>query len=124
MYQDDEMGAIMLKGVKDQLAEFNLKLTAGESYKRGATDFSSQIAKLKKADTQLVVLATVIRETIGALKEAGKIGWKVDMSGMSPAFTKFVPLLSKKAGFSADGMYCTGRCDHGNVSVNGGSLAY
>ena len=43
MYQDDEMGAIMLKGVKDQLAEFNLKLTAGESYKRGATDFSSQI---------------------------------------------------------------------------------
>ncbi|MBW2180169.1 MAG: ABC transporter substrate-binding protein, partial [Deltaproteobacteria bacterium] len=78
MYQDDEMGAIMLKGVKDQLAEMDMELTAAESYKRGATDFSTQIAKLKKADCDFVVLATVIRETVGALKEAHKLGWKVD----------------------------------------------
>lgn len=107
MYQDDEMGAIMKKGVEDQLATYNMELTAGESYKRGATDFSSQIAKLKKADVQLVVLATIIRETVGALKEAKKLGWEVDMCGMTPAFTKFVPLLCKKAGISADGFYCT-----------------
>jgi ABC-type branched-subunit amino acid transport system substrate-binding protein len=109
MYQDDEMGAIMKKGVVDGLAAYNLKLVAAESYKRGATDFSSQIAKLKKADVQLVVLGTVIRETVGALKEAHKLGWKVDMCGLIPAFTKFVPMLAKKAGFSADGMYCTGQ---------------
>jgi branched-chain amino acid transport system substrate-binding protein len=54
MYQDDEMGAIMKKGVEDQLTAYNMKLMAAESYKRGATDFSSQIAKLKKADVQLV----------------------------------------------------------------------
>jgi ABC-type branched-subunit amino acid transport system substrate-binding protein len=52
MFQDDEMGAIMKKGVVDELAAQGLKLTAAESYKRGATDFSSQIAKLKKADVQ------------------------------------------------------------------------
>jgi len=109
MYQDDEMGAIMKKGVEDELAAQGLKLAAAASYKRGATDFSSQIAKLKKADVQVVVLATVIRETVGALKEAKKIGWKVDMCGMSPAYTKYVPLLSMKAGFSADGFYCTGQ---------------
>ncbi|MCP4667196.1 MAG: ABC transporter substrate-binding protein [Deltaproteobacteria bacterium] len=109
MYQDDEMGAIMKKGVEDELAVHKLKLASGESYKRGATDFSSQIAKLRKADVQLVVLATVIRETVGALKEAKKIGWEVDMCGMSPAYTKYVPLLCMKAGFSADGFYCTGQ---------------
>jgi branched-chain amino acid transport system substrate-binding protein len=109
LYQDDEMGAIMKKGVEDQLAAQGMKLTAAESYKRGATEFSSQIAKLRKADVQLVVLATVIRETVGALKEAKKIGWEVDMCGMSPAYTKYVPLLCKKAGFSADGFYCTGQ---------------
>ena len=38
-----------------------------------------------------------------------KIGWKVDMCAMVPAFTQYVPMLSKKAGFSADGMYCTGQ---------------
>jgi len=109
MYQDDEMGAIMKKGVEDELTAQGLKLAAAASYKRGATDFSSQIAKLKKADVQVVVLATVIRETVGALKEARKIGWKVDMCGMSPAYTKYVPLLSMKAGFSADGFYCVGQ---------------
>jgi ABC-type branched-subunit amino acid transport system substrate-binding protein len=106
MYQDDEMGAIMKKGVEDQLAVYNMKLSAAESYKRGATDFSSQIAKLKKADVQLVVLATVIRETVGALKEANKLKWKVDMAGMTPAFTKYVLGLCMKAGFSPDGFYC------------------
>jgi ABC-type branched-subunit amino acid transport system substrate-binding protein len=109
MFQDDEMGAIMKKGVVDELAAQGLKLTAAESYKRGATDFSSQIAKLKKADVQIVVLATVIRETVGALKEAKQIGWKVDMCGMSPAYTKYVPGLCLKAGFSADGFYCVGQ---------------
>jgi ABC-type branched-subunit amino acid transport system substrate-binding protein len=55
------------------------------------------------------VLATVIRETVGALKEAKKIEWKVDMVGMSPAYTKYVPGLCLKAGFSADGFYSTGQ---------------
>jgi ABC-type branched-subunit amino acid transport system substrate-binding protein len=109
MYQDDEMGAIMKKGVEDQLAVHKLPLVAAESYKRGATDFSSQIAKLKKADVQLVVLATVIRETVGALKEAEKLNWKVDMAGMSPSYTSYVIGLCLKAGFSADGFYATGQ---------------
>lgn len=109
MYQDDEMGSIMKKGVTDELAAQGLKLVAAESYKRGATEFSSQIAKLKKANVQLVVLATVIRETVGALKEANKLGWKVDMCGMTPAFTKYVPGLCMKAGFSPDGFYCAGQ---------------
>jgi branched-chain amino acid transport system substrate-binding protein len=109
MYQDDEMGAIMKKGVEDQLAVHKLPLVAAESYKRGATDFSSQIAKLKKADVQLVVLATVIRETVGALKEAKKLNWEVDMAGMTPAYTSYVVGLCLKAGFSADGFYATGQ---------------
>jgi ABC-type branched-subunit amino acid transport system substrate-binding protein len=109
LYQDDEMGAIMKKGVEDQLAVYNLKMTGAESYKRGATEFSSQIAKLRKDDPQMVVLATVIRETVGALKEANKIGWKVDMAGMSPAYTAHVPGLCLKAGFSPDGFYATGQ---------------
>lgn len=109
MYQDDEMGAIMKKGVEDQLAQYKMKLVTAESYKRGATEFSTQISKLKKADVQIVVLATVIRETVGALKEKHKLGWEVDMCGMTPAYTSYVPGLCMKAGFSPDGFYCTGQ---------------
>jgi ABC-type branched-subunit amino acid transport system substrate-binding protein len=99
----------MKKGVEDQLAVHKLKMIAAESYKRGDTDFSSQIAKLKKAEVQLVVLATVLRETVGALKEAKKLNWTVDMAGMSPAYTAYVVGLCLKAGFSPDGFYATGQ---------------
>ncbi len=109
LYQDDEMGAIMLEGLRDQLAIHKLELVAAESYKRGATEFSSQIAKLRKAGVDIVVLATVIRETVGALKEANKLGWQVVMSGMTPAYTMMVVDLCESAGFSADGLYITGQ---------------
>jgi branched-chain amino acid transport system substrate-binding protein len=109
MYQDDEMGAIMKKGFEDQLAVHKLKPAAEESYKRGDTVFSSQIAKLKKAEVQLVVLATVIRETVGALKEIKKLNWNVEVAGMSPSYTHTVIDLCLKAGFSPQGFYAAGQ---------------
>jgi len=108
LYQDDEMGSVMLQGVKDQLALYpQCSLVGAESYKRGATEFSTQMAKLRKVEPQMVVLATVIRETVGALKEAKKIEWDIEMCGMTPAQTKFVPGLAQNAGISADGFFCT-----------------
>jgi len=105
MYQDDEMGAIMMKGFEDQLKVHALEPVGMESYKRGATDFSSQVAKLRKADAEFVVLATVLRETVGGLKEAKKLGWDVQMGGMTPTYTNYVIMLCLKAGFSADGYW-------------------
>ena len=105
--QDDEMGATLVSAVEDQLATYNLKPIAIETYKRGATDFSSQIAKLKKADVQLIALGTVLRETVGAWKEAKKIGWEVDMCGLKQTMTAYVPMLCKEAGVSPEGLYAT-----------------
>ena len=112
MYQDDEMGSIMRQGVEDELKAMGMTLHAAESYKRGATVFSTQISKLKRADCDFVVLATVIRETVGALAEAKKLQWDVDMCGMTPAFTSYIPYLAKGAGFSADGFYATGQAPY------------
>ncbi len=103
LYQDDEMGSVMKKGVEDQLAVYNLKLLEATSYKRGATEFSAQIGKLKKAKPQIIMLATIIRETVGAMREANKIGWDVEFCGSGPAYTQLIPMLAKKSGFSADG---------------------
>ena len=112
MYQDDEMGHIMKKGLEDQLAVHGLKITAAESYKRGATDFSSQMAKLKKADVDVVCLATVIRETVGGVKETKKLNWDVDMVCFSPGYNSYVVGLCLKAGFSPDGLYATGQSNY------------
>ncbi|MFC1823593.1 ABC transporter substrate-binding protein [Thermodesulfobacteriota bacterium] len=104
MYQDDDFGVGVLNGMKQQLSKYNLKLLAAESYKRGATDFSSQMAKLKRADVDVVALATVVRETVGAMKEISKMGWDVPLLAASPASSAYVPVLAKKAGISSDGM--------------------
>ncbi|ANQ86986.1 putative leucine-specific binding protein [Azoarcus olearius] len=79
LYQDDDYGLEVMKGVEAGLAKLGRGLAEKTSYKRGATDLSSQVARLRSADCDLVVLATVVRETIAAMAEARKIGWKVDM---------------------------------------------
>ena len=79
LYQDDDYGLEVTRGVEAGLAQLQRNLTARTSYKRGATDFSSQIARLRAANCDLVVLATVVRETVAAMSEARKLGWSVDM---------------------------------------------
>lgn len=79
LYQDDDYGLEVMKGVKAGLVKIDASLVEETSYKRGATDFSSQVARLRAADCDLVVLATVVRETVAVMTEARKIGWEVDM---------------------------------------------
>jgi len=105
LYQDDELGDGHLRGTKAQLENYGLPLAAAESYKRGATDFSSQIIKLRNAGVDFVVLGTTGRETVAALKEVLKIGWKVPMGSGGASVTKHVPILANNAGISSDGLY-------------------
>ena len=79
LFQDDDYGHEVKKGVEAGLATRGLALVEAVGYKRGATDFASQIARLRAAECDLVVLATVVRETVGAVSEARKTGWAVDM---------------------------------------------
>ena len=79
LYQDDDYGLEVMKGVEKALAGLGTELIERTSYKRGATDLSSQVARLRAARCDLVVLATVVRETVAAMAEARKIGWEVDM---------------------------------------------
>ncbi|WP_163047287.1 ABC transporter substrate-binding protein, partial [Acinetobacter nosocomialis] len=66
------------------------------SYKRGASDFSAQVSKMKSEGCDLVVLGTVIRETIGAMAEAKKLGWDVKFLGATPVNVLEVPQLGKE----------------------------
>lgn len=102
LYQDDDMGREVLRGMDGLLGELGLKWCAQTSYKRGATDFSSQIARLKAADCDFVVLATVVRETIGAYTEARRIGWQVPMLVTASGYTAQVHELG---GAAMEGLY-------------------
>jgi branched-chain amino acid transport system substrate-binding protein len=102
MHQDDEYGKNVLDGFNQQLAAMKVQPASITSYKRGASDFSAQVAKMKSDGCDLVMLGTVIRETIGAMSEARKLGWDVTFLGATPTNVLEVPTLGKDA---VEGLY-------------------
>jgi branched-chain amino acid transport system substrate-binding protein len=107
LYQDDDFGQDVLSGVEAQLKAMGMEMVAKTTYKRGAKDFSSQVAVLRQANADLVVLGTIIAESIGAYAEAKKIGWNVDMVVTSAGYTPQVAELAPQ-GVTA-GLYGTGQ---------------
>jgi len=104
MYQDDDFGLEVMRGAEAGLKTMNMEFAEKTSYKRGATDFSSQISKLQASGCELVVLGTIIRETIGAIGTARKIGFNPVFVGSSAAYTD---LIHKIGGKAMDGLYAT-----------------
>ena len=104
IYQDDEFGLEVLRGAEAGLKTLNMELLEKTSFKRGATDFSSQVARMKSGGCELVVLGTIIRETIGTIAEARKTGFNPLFLGSVAAYTD---LIHKLGGKAMDGMYAT-----------------
>jgi branched-chain amino acid transport system substrate-binding protein len=102
LHQDDEYGKNVLDGFTQQLEALKVQPASITSYKRGVSDFSAQIAKMKSDGCDLVVLGTIIRETIGAMGEAKKLGWDVTFLGATPTNVLEVPALGKEI---VEGMY-------------------
>ncbi len=104
MYQDDEFGLEVMRGAEAGLKTIGMEFAEKTSYKRGATDFSSQVAKMKSSGCDMVVLGTIIRETIGAIGESRKTGFNPLFLGSSAAYTD---LIHKLGGPAMNGLYAT-----------------
>jgi len=104
LYQDDEFGLEVVRGAEAGLKTLGMELVERTSYKRGATDFSSQVARMKAAGCDLVVLGTIIRETIGTIAEARKTGFSPTFVGSAAVYTD---LIHKLGGKAMDGLYGT-----------------
>jgi branched-chain amino acid transport system substrate-binding protein len=104
IYQDDDFGLEVMRGAEAGLKTINMAFAEKTSFKRGATDFSSQVAKMKSAGCDLVVLGTIIRETIGTIGESRKTGFNPTFLGSSAAYTD---LIHKLGGKAMDGLYAT-----------------
>ncbi len=104
IYQDDDFGLEVLRGGEAGLKTLAMDYAEKTSFKRGATDFSSQVAKMKAAGCEMVVLGTIIRETIGTIGESRKTGFNPVFLGSSAAYTD---LIHKLGGKAMDGLYAT-----------------
>jgi branched-chain amino acid transport system substrate-binding protein len=109
IYQDDEFGLEVQRGAEVGLKSINVEMAEKTTYKRGATDFSSQVAKMKAAGCDLVVLGTIIRETIGTIGESRKTGFNPTFLGTSASYTD---LIHKLGGPAMNGLYAAMTTQH------------
>ena len=90
MYQDTDFGRDNMDGARDQLKAMNLKLVAEAAHKPTDTDFSASVAKLRDAKCDLVLLATIVRDTTLAVSAVRKMGWDVDLLGTVASYDSAV----------------------------------
>jgi branched-chain amino acid transport system substrate-binding protein len=109
IYQDDEYGLEVLRGSEAGLKSIGMDFVEKTTYKRGATDFSSQVARMKAAGCDFVVLGTILRETIGTVAEARKVGFDPTFLACSAGYTD---LIHKLGGPAMNGLYATMGTQH------------
>jgi len=102
IYQDDDFGLEVLKGGEDGLKTIGMAFVEKTSFKRGATDFSSQVQKMQSSGCDFIVLGTLIRETIGTIGTARKLGYSPTFVGSNAAYTD---LIHRLGGPAMNGLY-------------------
>jgi len=87
MYQDTDFGKEVLDGVQMQVDKLKVKLVETTTHKPTDQDFTAQITRLKGAGCDLVVLGTIVRDSIVPYATARKIGWTdVDFLGSAATY--------------------------------------
>src|SRR5437899_3080861 len=109
MYQDTDFGKEVLDGVQLQAEKLRIKIAETTTHKPTDQDFTAQITKLKAAGCDLVVLGTIVRDSIVPYATARKIGWTdVDFLGSAASYDLFVAAAQ---GGVTEGLYAMGLTD-------------
>ncbi|MFT4119621.1 ABC transporter substrate-binding protein [Bradyrhizobium sp.] len=108
VYQDDEMGKNFTDAYSDQLKDLKVPEATRVSFKRGATDFNSQVARMKADGCDLVALGSVVRESVGIVTAAKKLGWTPLFVVSSPSYVPDLHELGKDA---AEGIFGVGQTE-------------
>jgi branched-chain amino acid transport system substrate-binding protein len=104
LYQDDDFGLEVMRGGEAALKDLGMQYAERTTYKRGATDFSSQVSKMKTAGCELVVMGTIVRETVGTMATARKLGWEPAFVGSNASHFDTIHKLGKAV---TNGFYAT-----------------
>src|SRR5215468_9382247 len=106
MYQDTDFGKEVLDGVQIQADKMKLKIMESTAHKPTDQDFTAQVTKLKAANCDLVVLGTIVRDSIVPYATARKMGWTdVDFLGSAASYDLFVAAAQ---GGVTEGFYAMG----------------
>ncbi len=105
IYQDDAHGADVKTGVDAALKAANLKVIEEIGFKRGATDFSAQVARVQRGNCDMLVLGTVPGPAAAIAQEVRRRGWNVPLLLGASAYDETTLKLGKEA---VEGAYAVG----------------
>ena len=95
----------MLKGVADAAKANNMTVGATATFKPTEIDLSAQLASLKNADVDLVVLGTIVRQTVTAYTGARQMGWNVNMITSIPGRNQTILAIAASTKANLDGLW-------------------
>jgi branched-chain amino acid transport system substrate-binding protein len=105
LYQDDPFGQLVLKGVNDAVKANAMTVAATATFKPTEVDLSAQLASLKNAGVDLVVLGTIVRQTVTAFTGSRQMGWNVNMITSIPGRNQTILAIAASTKASLDGLY-------------------
>jgi branched-chain amino acid transport system substrate-binding protein len=100
--QDDEYGENVRAGFDRAAKEKKLQVVSTQIYKKGQSDFSSEILKVKQSGAEALMAGGVLGENVTMAKELERIGHKIPMG---VTYVSRVPASAKMMGTAAENVY-------------------
>jgi branched-chain amino acid transport system substrate-binding protein len=103
MYQDTDFGHEIRDAVRDQAKASKLEVASEATYGPTDTEFVAPVTKLKSAGCDLVVMGSIIRDSIQSVGTARKLGW-TDVAFVGQA-ASYDPIVAGAPGGIMEGFY-------------------
>ena len=102
MYQDTDYGKDVLAGALAQTEAMGLTLGATAGFRPTDTDFNAHVAKLQDAKCDLVIMGTIVKDTVIILQTARKTSFNATFCGN---FATYSTAVAEAPGEPAEGFY-------------------
>ena len=105
IYMEGPFGDLIQAGVNAAMEELGMSVADSAAYRPGDIDFSSQVARLRASNCDLIVIGTIIRETVGVMQAVRNLNWDVNVLTGIPGRGTIVAALG---GEDVEGLYGIG----------------
>ncbi len=100
--QDDDYGLVVREGFEAAAKEKKINVVYSADYKKGQTDFASEMLRLKESGAEVFLAGGIIGENVAMMKELEKLNYKPTIGIFWPGR---VEAVLKLAGPASDGIY-------------------
>jgi branched-chain amino acid transport system substrate-binding protein len=105
MYQDTDFGKEIVVGAEMQTKQLGIKIVEMAAHKPTDQDFTASLSKLKGAGCDVILMGTIVRDSIVPYVTARKMGWTdADFVGSAASYDLVVGSAQGMDGFYAMGL--------------------